>query len=289
MIQMVNKINKDNFDGRRMLTCYSCHRGGLLPVVTPNLAQIYEKPMPEDPDTITRGPDSPTAEQILNKYIQAVGGAQKAAAVTSFVAKGTYSGYETGLEEAPYEIYSKAPGLRATALHSSNGLTITTFDGRVAWIAAPDTDKPVPLYELTGAELDGVRVDDALAFPALIRETLTGWRVGFPVPIEGHDTQVVQGLSPAKSPVKLYFDSKTGLMVRSVRYDKTMVGVNPAQIDYSDYRDVAGVKMPFHLLVTWADNQATIELKSIQPNVPIDAAKFAKPAPSPQFKAGVTK
>jgi outer membrane lipoprotein-sorting protein len=58
-----------------------------------------------------------------------------------------------------------------------------------------------------------------------------------------------------------------------------MVGVVPTQLDYSDYREVAGVKMPFHWTVTWTDGQSMIELNEVQPNVAIDSAKFGKPAP----------
>ena len=78
--------------------------------------------------------------------------------------------------------------------------------------------------------------------------------------------------------MKLYFDKKSGLLVRLVRYTNTAIGTNPTQIDYSDYRDVAGVKMPFHYTVTWTDGRSTTELSSVQPNLPIDASKFAKPA-----------
>jgi hypothetical protein len=51
----------------------------------------------------------------------------------------------------------------------------------------------------------------------------------------------------------------------------------PVQIDYSDYRDVAGVKIPFGWIITWTNGQSTIKLKDVQPNVPIDNARFAKP------------
>jgi outer membrane lipoprotein-sorting protein len=67
-----------------------------------------------------------------------------------------------------------------------------------------------------------------------------------------------------------------------VRWSRTTVGTIPTQTDYSDYRDVAGVKMPFHVEVTWTNGQNTIELSQIRPNVTIEAARFARPAP---FKA----
>ena len=79
--------------------------------------------------------------------------------------------------------------------------------------------------------------------------------------------------------MNLYFD-KAGLLVRLVRWNQTAVGPVPTQIDYADYREVAGVKMPFTWTVSQTYMQMTIKLSEIQPNVPIDAARFAKPAPA---------
>ena len=87
----------------------------------------------------------------------------------------------------------------------------------------------------------------------------------------------MQGTNPRQPPVKLYFDQNSGLLVRLVRYSETAIGRVPTQIDYSDYRDVAGIKMPFRWTVTWTDNQAFIELSEVRPNVPIDAGRFARP------------
>ena len=64
-----------------------------------------------------------------------------------------------------------------------------------------------------------------------------------------------------------------------IRYTDSRVGRIPTQIDYGDYREVSGVKMPFHWTVTWLDGRSIIELSDVQPNAPIDAAKFAKPVP----------
>jgi hypothetical protein len=77
----------------------------------------------------------------------------------------------------------------------------------------------------------------------------------------------------------LYFDEKTNLLVRSLRFADSPVGLTPTQVDYSDYRDVAGVKMPFKRVISWVDGRVIIELSEIQPNVNVDAARFAKPAP----------
>jgi outer membrane lipoprotein-sorting protein len=103
--------------------------------------------------------------------------------------------------------------------------------------------------------------------------------VGEPATINDADVQVLQGTAANKSPVTLYFDNNTGLLVRQVRYVDSKIGIDPLQIDYSDYRNVAGVKIPFHFVVTWVDNQSTIQLSEVRPNVAVDAARFAKPNP----------
>jgi len=282
MILMVNAINKDNFGGRRAVTCYSCHRGGDRPKVIPSLAEQYSTPT-EDPNEIelVAGlPPGPSADQILDKYLQAIGGVQPVSALTSFIAKGNYEGFETYHLKVPVEIFAKAPGQLTTIVHTQNGDSTTTFDGRAGWIAA--ADKPVPLLALTaGAELDGARLDAELFFPARIKQALNQWRVGFPITtIDDREVRIVQGTGAGKTRIKLYFDQETGLLLRQLRYAETIVGIDPTQIDYADYREVAGVKIPFRWTVTWTNGQSITELSEIQANAPVDPAKFAKPAPA---------
>jgi outer membrane lipoprotein-sorting protein len=217
----------------------------------------------------------PSADQILDKYIQALGGAQRLAAITSFTAKGTYQGYAE-LEKSPIEIAAKAPGQRVTIIHTSNGDWTTTYDGRTGWVAEPG--RPVPLLELTGQFLQAAKVDADLSFPARIKQSFSQWRVGYPTTINDREVEVVQGTSSDNFPVKLYFDKQSGLLLRQVRYTNSPVGLNPTQVDYTDYRDVSGVKMPFRWTTIWTDGRATTELGEIQANAPIDAGKFAKPA-----------
>ena len=280
MMAMVSAIDKQYFAGQRVVTCYSCHRGGERPRVTPSLADLYGPPHPEEPDQMVKeGPDKPTVDQVLDRYLQAVGGAQRLAAVTSFTAKGTYKGF-SDIDKNAFEIFAKAPNLRATIVHTPNGDSTSVFDGRAAWNAAPATDSPVSVLELAGGDLDGARLDAELAFPAQIKQALKQWRVAYPATIDDKDMQVLQGTIDGRYPVNLYFDSKTGLLTRLVRYADSPIGLSPTQIDYSDYRDVSGVKMPFRQTVTWLDGRALIELTQVQANAAIAASRFAKPAPS---------
>ncbi len=126
MILMVNNFNKIGFSGRRALTCWTCHRGTQAPETIPSLMAQYTI-APEDANAIEIVPDAPTeptADQVLDKYIQAIGGAQKAASLTSFVAKGTIEGYDTYHMKVPVELYAKATPQakqRVMISHTQNG------------------------------------------------------------------------------------------------------------------------------------------------------------------------
>ena len=285
MVLMVNGINNTNFGGARSVTCYTCHRGNQHPKVIPSLAAQYAEPAEEDPDEIELLPGARvtvTPEQILDKYVQAVGGAAALDKLTSFTAKGTYEGFDSDFGKMPVDIYAKAPNLRTTVVHMSAGESTTTYDGREGWAAGPTDLVPVPLLPLLGANLEGARLDAQLAFPRQIKQTLTDWRGGFPaLNIGGRPVDVIDGKMPGGTRIKLYFDKQTGLLVRQARYTNTMVGTVTTHIVYSDYRALpgVGVRVPFQWQVTWVDGQSTITLTSVQPNVPIDAARFTKPTP----------
>ena len=280
MMTMVDSLNKSMFGGRRLVSCYSCHRGTNRPQVIPQLDVQYGDAIIHELDEILAdGTGQPKAEEILDKYIQAIGGAQRLAGVTSFVARGMYMGFDD-YQKYPVEVYGQAPGRRTTIMHGGFGDITWVFDGRNGWAAAPSVTAPVPVVPLTGGELGGARVEAELAFPARLKQMLVEWRVGDPAIINDQEFQVVQGrLAPGSLPIKLYFDPMTGLLSRLVYYIDTPVGRIPIQIDYSDYRDVSGVRMPFKWTTTWTDGRMIFEMSSVQANVPVDARRFARPAP----------
>ena len=158
--------------------------------------------------------DALSADQILDRYIQAVGGPQRLAKLTSFIAKGTYSGFDTSDDKVPVEVYAKAPNQRTTIFHAPVGEGVTkdattTYDGR-CWLGQRLKHSGADAH-LTGGNLDGARVDAALSFPGGIKQALADWKAGFPATnIDGRDVDVVQGTS-GKSEVKLYFDKMSGL------------------------------------------------------------------------------
>jgi len=288
MVQMMQTINQSFFGGAHVITCYTCHRGDERPRPTPNLTELYATPPLQEPDQITQqAAGMPSADSLLDKYIEAIGGVQRIAALTSIAARGVYEGAAASLMPgaSPLEIYAKAPDQRTMIIHTKAGDVTTVFDGKAAWSASPSLYSPLPVLPLTGTDLDAAKVEAVMTFPARFKQSLANWRVGFPFTIDDNEVQVVQGTTAARQPVKLYFDSKSGLLVRLVRYTNLPVGLNPLQTDYSDYRDVSGVKVPFKMKMTWVDGQATVTFNDVQFNVPVNAAKFAKPDPPAAPKA----
>jgi hypothetical protein len=275
MILMMNALNRSYFAGEPRVTCFTCHRGQNRPDNVPSLVLQYAD-LRDDPSAMALFIDrGTTADQVFAKYIAALGGAQRVAGLTSFVARGTYSGFNTGGGEVPLEIAAKAPNQRTQIVRAPDGEAVKTYDGRNAWAA--EGWRPLPLMTFTGGNLEGARLDAMTSFPASIRPTFSRWQVGSTT-IGDRPVQILQGTNAGQPPVNFYFD-ESGLLVRTVRWNRTVVGTVPTQIDYADYRDVAGVKMPFRIVVTWTDGQNTIALNQVQPNVTIAAARFSRPAP----------
>ena len=275
MIAMMNTINQNYFRGEPRVTCFTCHRGNNSPVRDPDLSLQYGTPV-EDPNVVEFPEETRTsADSLFDKYLQAIGGRARLAAVTTFVAKGTYEGFDTAFAKIPVEVYAKAPNQRTMVVKMTSGDSVRAFDGRNAWMAGPDT--PVPILELTSGNLERARLEALLQFPGNIRQAFKQWKVGRTA-IDGQEVWIVQGGDDAQPLTNFYFD-QSGMLVRLVRWTITPVGRVPTQIDYKDYRDVNGVKMPFQWTVSQTYMQMSIALSEIRPNVAVDAAKFNKPAP----------
>src|SRR5437773_1417134 len=280
MVNMVTAINQNNFAGRQLVTCWTCHRGRDKPVVTPNLDLVYGMPTLEPDDLVVASvPGLPKPDEIIDKYLQALGGAERLAGITSFTATGTSIGFGGFGGGGAVQIYAKAPDQRSTIIEFKNApgrdASIRSYDGTTGWNKTPLT--VLGEYQLSGSELDGARLDAQMAFPSQVKRVLTNLRTLQPATINDRDVDVVQGNGPARLFATLYFDKQTGLLTRMVRYGNSPIGRLPTQIDYADYRDVDGVKLPFRFTFAWLDGRDAFQLNDVRINVPIDAAKFGRP------------
>lgn len=281
MAAMVKAINKDNFGGGNQVTCWTCHRGSPDPAVTPSIDTIYGEPLAFPSDTLVAakaGSGAPPLDQIFDKYVQALGGAAAEGRLTGYTAKGTSHLFGETRED-PVEIYAKAPDHLATFVHQRGGDLARTFDGRDAWVMLPLT--VVGEYPLSASAREGGKLDAEMAFPWRLKSFFTNWTVGIPTTLDGRAVYVIQARATGIL-ATFYFDKQTGLLTRMIRYANSAIGRVPTQIDYSDYRPVAGVMMPFKWTFGWVSGREEYSITGYQANAAVDAAKFARPVQRPK-------
>lgn len=279
MMTMMFATNKDNFDGQRGVTCFSCHRGSPNPISippvmedVPNGATATSKAEAEKASA-----EKPSADQLLDKYLKAVGGAAAVENINSRVMKGTIT---FGDRNVPIDIFAKDPEKRISFTHTPDGDSVTAFDGREGWLGYPGR----PPRDMHGQELDAAAMDADLHFAAHLKGMFTEALVHNSEKIGDTDTYVVLGRRADKPPLRLYFDKNSGLLVRLVRYAQTPVGLLPTQIDYADYRETGGVRIPFRWTLARTSGRFTIQISEVKENVLVDDAKFIKPAAPPEEK-----
>ena len=272
MMQMMFTANKETFEGKREVTCYTCHRGSTDPVGTPVILESEPKPATEV--AAVPSENLPKADQLIDKYVEALGGKDAIQKITSRVEKGTLT---AGEMKAPVDVYAKAPDKRIAIVHMPGGDTSTAFDGHVGWLSSPGR----PTREMSAAETDNVRMDAELFFAADLKQLFQSFRVRSQEKIGDREVYVIFAFNEGKPPVKFYFDAQSGLLVRLVRLVDTPLGSNPTQIDFADYRDAGGVKVPYRWTIARPSGRFTIQIEELHQNVPVDDSKFIMPPPPP--------
>jgi photosynthetic reaction center cytochrome c subunit len=275
MMTMMFNIDKTNFEGRLEVTCYSCHRGVAMPVGIP----VIKEEEAEAPGAAGKMPGEnvalPKPEELLDKYLAAVGGTAALDKITSRVQTGKLLAF--GGQTFAAEVYSKSPDKRVSTMHLKGGDSVTAFDGQRGWLGFPGR----PAHMMSASENDAARLDADLHFAEHVKTLYSKFNVAAGEKIDGHDTYLVECRTEERTPLRLYMDKESGLLLRLVRYAQSPLGLNPTQIDYADYREADGVKVPFRWTVARPGNRFTIQVEEMKQNVPVDDAKFAAPPPPP--------
>jgi photosynthetic reaction center cytochrome c subunit len=279
MMRMMLTLNRDSFRGDREVTCYSCHRGSPKPIAIP-IIRSEPQPSREMTERATLAPEKlaaklPTADEIVTRYIQALGGRAAIEKINSREERGTTV---LGGKSTSVEVFNQDPNKLAVVRHTSGGDSASIFNGQAGWVRTPDR----PIRNMEDSDVDAARMDADLQFPLHIKQEFAELAVEYSEKIGESEAYVLSGSRVGQPPVKFYFDQRSGLLMRLVRYDDSLLGLDPTQIDYGDYRDVDGLKVPFRLTVAQPEGNSVIQLEAVQQNVPIDDAVFTKPtAPRP--------
>ena len=273
MIEMELAIDKDHFDGDLDVTCYTCHRGSPHPVDTPILSGEAAKPAPPVHEHEHEGESHanlPSADEILSKYLGAVGGADALKKIKTRVQKGTIDAMG---HQFPIEVYSEGPDKRVSISHPGGGSSVTAFNGEVGWLTIPNG-----VHRMTMMEREAARIDAQLYFPIAVREMYKEFKVGSGEDIDGHATYLVSAKAEGRPDLRLYFDRQSGLLARQIRYAQTALGKNPTQIDYADYKPTDGVKIAYQWTLARPNGSFVIRISEVQQNVPVDEKLFVPPA-----------
>jgi photosynthetic reaction center cytochrome c subunit len=114
-----------------------------------------------------------------------------------------------------------------------------------------------------------------------VKQIFSSFQVRDSEKIGDREVYLVVGKNDDQPPVRLYFDAESGLLVRMIRYTETPLGRNPSQVDFADYRQADGVKIPYRWTLARPGQRFTIQVTEVKQNVPVDDSQFAMPGERP--------
>ncbi len=287
MMLMVLALNKDADAygiARGSVTCYTCHRGQEHPIALPSLPLTVSghEPTPEPAASLTPRPTPtppPTVQQVFDRYVAAVGGNEAIAKFQTTMVKGTRDA--TQERSFPFEVTSKGADKFLMVVQVPDAGTFTqAINGASGWVRNPRTQRALNPEELTELKRTAELLD-AIKFKPTATMRLVGRRR-----MGDREVLVVADKPKAGVTQRFFFDAKTGLLLRITTLTDTMLNAIPEQIDFEDYRDVDGIKLPFVVRVSNIDTyySFTRNISEVRHNVPVEDKQFdmppAPPAPS---------
>jgi zinc protease len=211
----------------------------------------------------------PSAEQIVQKCLQALGGREVVAGLRSSVSSGIFEGQGAHL---PAELAFEAPGKWYFLIRGSNGpVFMQVSNGSAGWILTPDGVQEMPAEQRLVTD----RLVDPQG-PLKLADHYTSLEVKGKEKVSGHDAYVVEATPKQGKPDLYYFDSESGLILRIDFIADTERGSFPIQMHYEDYRDVGNTKIA-HTLRQTGLGEWIITVNQARINEDVDDAKFEKP------------
>lgn len=291
MLEMVSNINKNNFGGQPIVTCNTCHRGSTKPIGVPAIGQGTFKDTTRADDEVKVSEPLPTADQVFDKYIAALGGNDAVAKIKTRTAKATMlrpklinSGTPKAAvlnraETWTIETLQKVPNKYLVVITTPSGVVHQGFNGTVGWIKTGSEQR-----QMTSVELASLKRQADLYDSLKLKERYSKASVTAKERLGDREVYVVEARSVLNKAERLYFDVKSGFLLRRIVFTEIKLGLDPEQTDYDDYRSVDGVWLPFTLRISFLDDNhygTTRVLTEVKQNVPLDDQKFDPPTTSP--------
>ena len=287
MLLMVAEINKTNFGGKTVVTCNTCHRGSTQPSHTPAIGQgsfintTFAEANTKSPEVL------PTADQVFQRYVQALGGKSAVDKIRTRTTKGTLQRprvINSGTPRAAIlnrgetwtiETFYKAPDKFLAVVTTPDQVIYQAFNGIVGWTRTAEGQR-----ELNSAEVAGIKRQADLYKDLSLKEQYSKVGLVGKERIGDREVYVVEARSLENQNEKLFFDVHSGLLLRRMAFTEIKLGLDPVQTDYEDYREVDGMWLPFKVKTSYLDDNhfgTTRTLIEVKQNVPIDDAGFTAP------------
>lgn len=305
MMRMVEVLNRASFDGRREVTCFSCHRGVIEPAVEPPPVAPSTAPAPTVPSPLvptaepsgeparaasqpakeatepltaeglarpaeTAESAAPPAAEVFARHAAAAGGADALRRVESRVGRGTVTLF--GGREYPLEVFQRSPARHALVMHLPGGDNVFTYDGARGAVEAPGR----PVRPMTGSEVVGAVLANDFHWAAQPERVFAASRVVGRRRIGEAEVLVVEARVEGH-PVELSFDVASGLLRRTLSWTETPLGRLPTQVDLAEYRAVLGLRTPVAWTVSRPQGRYRVRLSQVEANAAIDEGRFAPP------------
>ncbi len=277
MIKMVQEVNKNNFGGKTEVSCFTCHQGRPVPTAMPSFplpAPMGGGPRPPGAAPAAAPPaatPAPTAEQVWDKYVQAVGGQEAIAKLRNRTMKGSFTMNNGTVMDL--EITHEGTNI-LSLVKGQTGETRGAFNGTSGWVKDQRGQRDMNRNDINNAKG--------------LLENLAVLKLGAPYPkftlsrrnmkVGDREAFVLRGTRDGK-PLTLFFDVETGLLLRKLEVSPTVLGGIPEQTDYEDYREVDGVKLPMTIksYSVIGNNTGVRKFTEVKHNVPLDGALFTAP------------
>lgn len=268
MLKMTFELNKNYFESRPEINCNTCHQGKAHPSPSFPLTPVKREERPKQPDK------KPSVEEILARYENALGGKEKLAKITSRQIKAQRIEPDGKTFEAE-EILQKGDKLLIQTIYSSKQygdyVVKEIFDGANAFKLGNGTK-----IELKTDELEQIKREAQLFANPNLKAIYPKMDFRAVEKIDGREVYLITASISETQRERLYFDTVTGLLIRRTASSPTILGNFVYQVDYLDYKDFGGVKLPTTLNFAVPNIRWTRKILDVESNVLIDDTKFVK-------------
>jgi len=293
MMRMVLAVSNGNYGvSRGQVTCYTCHRGQEHPQSLPTLplAVSGHEPPPAGAtpahgahDEAGAHPAPPTVQQVFDKYVAAVGAPAARDKFQTLVLKGTATASQNRTQN--FEVTVKGTDKALLSVEMPQGGSMRrAVSGSAGWMAGPRGTRALGANEIAEARRNLDYFNVVKFAPAATMRVAGRRKVG------DRDAVVVVDRPSENLQRRYFFDAETGLLLRVVTLTDAILNQLPEQVDFEDYRDVDGVKIPYVVRVSAIDtfNSRTQTITEVRHGVPVEDTIFNMP-PAPPAPAATPK